>query len=119
MSLEPWLVAAGAAVAFIAVSRLAGGRTMSSSVVQQKLQAGATIVDVRTPDEFRDGAYPRAINVPVGELQAGLARIPKDRPVVLYCASGARSAAAAMMLRRAGYADVVNAGGLEDMPAPA
>ena len=89
---------------------------MASSLVRQKIDAGATIIDVRTPEEFRDGAYPGAVNIPVSSLGAHLAEIPKEKPVVLYCASGARSASAARAMRQAGFADVVNAGGLSDMP---
>jgi len=89
---------------------------MPSSLVKQKIDAGATIVDVRTPEEFRDGAYPGAINIPVSNLGARLGEIPKSKPVVLYCASGARSASAARAMKQAGFADVVNAGGLGDMP---
>ena len=89
---------------------------MSSSLVKQKIDAGATIIDVRTPEEFRDGAYPGAINIPVSNLGARLADLPKAKPVVLYCASGARSGSAARAMKQAGFADVVNAGGLRDMP---
>jgi phage shock protein E len=91
-------------------------RHAPTNVVAAKLQAGATVVDVRTEGEFRRGAYPGAMNVPLGELSSRLAGIPKDRPVVVYCASGTRSAMAARILRRAGYADVSNAGGLGQMP---
>ena len=45
-----------------------------------------------------------------------MGEISKDKPVVVYCASGGRSATAARMLLQAGYTDVVNAGGLGDMP---
>lgn len=95
---------------------LQGVKKMPSSLVKQKIDAGATIIDVRTPEEFRDGAYPGAINIPVSDLGRRLTDIPKDRPVVLYCASGARSASAARAMKQAGFADVVNAGGLGDMP---
>jgi rhodanese-related sulfurtransferase len=108
---------AGAVVAWLLLKQLIGGGKVSSSVVTEKIKAGAKVVDVRSPDEFRDGSYPGAVNIPVGSLAGRLGEIPKDRPVVLFCASGARSAAAARMLRQAGYADVVNAGGLGDMPA--
>jgi phage shock protein E len=89
---------------------------MASSLVKQKIDAGATIIDVRTPEEFRDGAYPGAINIPVSSLGNRLADISKEKPVVLYCASGARSASAARTMKQAGFTDVVNAGGLGDMP---
>jgi phage shock protein E len=103
-------------LAFIVVKRLIVGGKVASSIVKQKLQSGATIVDVRTPDEFRDGAYPGATNIPLSDLARRMGEIPKDKPVVLYCASGARSASAARAMKQAGYADVINAGGLSDMP---
>lgn len=85
--------------------------------IKDKIKAGAAIIDVRTPDEFADGHYEGARNIPVNVLGNRLDEVgPKDRPVVLYCASGARSAMAAKMLKASGFADVTNAGGLEDMP---
>ncbi len=84
--------------------------------IQERIAAGARIIDVRTPEEFADGAFPGAVNIPVSGLGARLAEVPRDKPVVLYCASGARSGAAARLLKSAGYTDVVNAGGLADMP---
>jgi phage shock protein E len=89
---------------------------MANPILEQ-IKAGAKIVDVRTTDEFRDGAYPGAVNIPVSDLRARLAEIPKDRTVILYCASGARSASAAKMLSGVGYNNILNAGGLEDMPS--
>ena len=71
----------------------------------------------RESDEFRDGAYPGAKNIPLADLGRRLGEIPKDRPVVLYCASGARSSSAARAMKQAGYSDVINAGGLADMPS--
>jgi len=105
-----------AAVAAILLAELLLTRRAPAAVVAAKLEAGATVVDVRSPAEFRGGAYQGAINVPLGELSAKLGRIPKDRPVVVYCASGSRSAMAARILKRAGYVDVSNAGGLGHMP---
>jgi phage shock protein E len=103
-------------IAVIILKRLLGGGKVATSIVKQKLESGAMIVDVRTPDEFRDGAYPGARNIPLSDLGSRLAEIPKDKPVVLYCASGARSSSAARAMKQAGYADVINAGGLADMP---
>jgi phage shock protein E len=85
--------------------------------ILESIKAGAKIIDVRTPDEFRDGAYPGALNIPVSDLRARLAEVPKDRPVIVYCASGARSASAARLLSQVGYTNVTNAGGLGDMPS--
>jgi phage shock protein E len=105
-----------ATIAVIILKRALGGGKVASSIVKQKLESGAIIVDVRTPEEFRDGAYPGAKNIPLSDLGPRLGEIPKDKPVVLYCASGARSSSAARAMKQAGYADVINAGGLGDMP---
>ncbi len=115
VNLEPWVVAAGAAATFVFLRRVLGGNRVSSNVVLEKIRAGAVIVDVRTPTEFSGGAYPAAINIPLHALGGRLGEIPKGRPVVVYCASGIRSATAARVLRQAGYDDVVNAGGLHHM----
>jgi phage shock protein E len=90
---------------------------MAGNTIKEKIAAGARIVDVRTPAEFQDGAYRGALNIPLSSLAARLKELePRDKPIVLYCASGARSGQAARMLKQAGFADVVNAGGLDDMP---
>lgn len=87
------------------------------NAVEQKIKAGARIVDVRTWDEFEDEHFPGAVCVPVDEIMAKAEELgPKNTPIVLYCASGARSAYAARILKSMGFADVTNAGGLYDMP---
>ncbi len=90
---------------------------MAGKTVKQKIAAGAKVVDVRTPAEFAEGAYPGAVNIPLAVLPARMHELePKDGPIVLYCETGARSGQAAWLLKQAGFSDVVNAGGLEDMP---
>jgi rhodanese-related sulfurtransferase len=74
---------------------------------------GATLLDVRTPEEFSAKHLDGAKNVPVDELQGRLAEIPKGQPVVVYCHSGGRSAHAAKMLKGAGY-DVLDLGGMKN-----
>lgn len=90
---------------------------MSANTLVEKIKTGAAIIDVRTEDEFMDGHYPNAKNIPVNEIMDRAEEIgPKDRPVVVYCETGSRSAYAAMMLKVEGFSDVINAGGLMDMP---
>ena len=90
---------------------------MAANSLLEKIKTGAAIIDVRTEDEFMDGHYPNARNIPVNELMERADEIgPKDGPVVVYCETGSRSAYAAMMLKVQGFTDVVNAGGLIDMP---
>lgn len=67
------------------------------------VEGGATLLDVRTPGEYASGHPAPAINVPVAELRGRLNEIPRDKPVVVYCVSGRRSAAAVDELRAAGY----------------
>ena len=90
---------------------------MASNLVLEKIKSGARVIDVRTEDEFMDGAYPGAINIPVGEIQHRLHELePKSGPVIVYCESGARSAYAARILKMTGWTEVINAGGMDDMP---
>ena len=85
--------------------------------IKEKITSGARIIDVRSPGEFRDGAYPGAVNIPLATLPARMMELePKEKSIVVYCASGARSGQAARILKQAGFSDVVNAGGLADMP---
>ncbi len=111
-----WLIVLVAVVALLVLRRVAGGRRVSPSIVLEKIKAGATVVDVRSPGEFQGGAYPGAINILVQELERRLGELRKDRPIVVYCASGMRSASAERLLRARGFADVVNGGGLGQMP---
>jgi phage shock protein E len=90
---------------------------MATTSVKDKIKAGAKVIDVRSPGEFADEAYPGAVNIPLNVLPAKVAELgPKDKPIILYCASGARSASAARFLKQEGFTDVVNAGGIDDMP---
>lgn len=70
---------------------------------------GAVLLDVRTPEEYGAGHLPGAKNIPVQELASRLAELPPRAPVVVYCRSGARSAAAAQLLRARGH-DVLDIG---------
>ena len=85
--------------------------------LETKIKTGAKIIDVRTAEEFSEEHYPDALNIPVDQIRQRLNEVgDKNSPIVLYCASGSRSAFATRMLKSAGYTDVVNAGGLDDMP---
>jgi len=78
---------------------------------------GAAWVDVRRHDEWDEGYIPGAIHIPRGSLESRIeSRVPdRTKPVVLYCASGERSAFAAKTLRELGYERPVSlAGGFTD-----
>lgn len=73
---------------------------------------GALLLDVRSVDEFVAQHIPGARNIPVNELPARMSELGSSaRPIVVYCRSGARSALAAQLLRRAGY-DVTDIGSI-------
>ena len=66
------------------------------------------IVDVRGATEWSSGHLPSAIHIPLGYLLDRLDEVPTDRPVVLQCQGGGRSAIAASLLQRAGRTNVSN-----------
>ncbi|MDC7231064.1 MAG: FAD-dependent oxidoreductase [Sphaerochaetaceae bacterium] len=79
---------------------------------------GPIILDVRTPMEFEMGAYPGAINVGLDSLQEWAEGIEdKDREIIIYCASGARSSYGMRILNQMGFTNVENGGGLHNMMA--
>jgi NADPH-dependent 2,4-dienoyl-CoA reductase/sulfur reductase-like enzyme/rhodanese-related sulfurtransferase len=75
------------------------------------------VIDVRTPGEFRSGAFPEAINIPLDDLMAGNVELGNnmEREIIVYCASGARSAYAQQVLKSRGFANVINGGGISAM----
>jgi adenylyltransferase/sulfurtransferase len=71
------------------------------------------LVDVREPHEYEIVSIPGSVLIPKGEIISGaaLAGLPQDRPIVLHCKSGARSAECLAVLKSAGFADAVHVGG--------
>ena len=71
---------------------------------------GAAVLDVREPDEYEAGALDGAVHIPRGHLESQVeSRLSdKDKPLVVYCAGGVRSAFAARTLQELGYTDVVS-----------
>jgi phage shock protein E len=93
--------------------RLATRGDVRGPQARELVAAGARLVDVRSPAEFASGHLPGAVNVPVDALERRLGDVgPKDRPVVVYCASGARSAHAKRVLLASGWSDVRNLGAM-------
>ena len=74
---------------------------------------GAVLLDVRTPEEYRQGHIPGSCNIPLQTLGDVAAQIPdRDTPLFVYCRSGNRSAQAASLLKGMGYANVTDIGGI-------
>ncbi|CAB4957517.1 unannotated protein [freshwater metagenome] len=97
----------------------AAGSTISVVQLEQMLkerEAGErdfTLIDVREPNEFEINKIPGAVLVPKGEFLNGnaLGDLPADKPIVLHCKSGVRSAEVLAIVKGAGYADAVHVGG--------
>jgi len=72
-----------------------------------------TLVDVREPNEYEINKIPGSVLIPNGDFLSGeaLGRLSQDKPVVLHCKSGARSAEALALLKGAGFSDAVHVGG--------
>jgi len=66
----------------------------------------ALLVDVRESSEYASGHIPGAINIPLRTITQNLDKIPKDRPVVLYCTTGYRTAMGVTVLQMLGYNNV-------------
>jgi glyoxylase-like metal-dependent hydrolase (beta-lactamase superfamily II)/rhodanese-related sulfurtransferase len=73
-------------------------------------QSEITVIDVRSAEEFNgpDGRVAGSLLIPLPELEAQSAQIPADRPVVVVCHSGSRSALATQQLLKAGRTEVAN-----------
>lgn len=99
-------VLAVVAVLALTMPAPAVNKAIGNDELTQLKADGALIVDVRTPEEFAGGHIPDAVNVPMDQLQETAAGWDKSRPLVVYCATGARSEGAAAYLAGQGFEEV-------------
>jgi phage shock protein E len=110
-----WKTLVWGAAALLATWMLVAPASGSTTEAKAAVAAGARLIDVRTPEEFAAGHIPNAINIPVSELGGRLAEVgPKDKTVVVYCRSGARSSRARQELLNAGFKEVINLGAMSN-----
>jgi rhodanese-related sulfurtransferase len=69
------------------------------------------LLDVRTPGEYQQARLDGARLIPIDQFAKRLAEVPKDRPVLVYCAVGSRSAQVVNYLARQGYPEIYNLSG--------
>ena len=72
------------------------------------------LLDVRTSEEYSQGYIPRAILAPYDLLKDSFTEPNKDRPIIVYCRSGRRSAIAKQTLHSMGYTNVSDFGGISN-----
>ena len=108
------LSAAAIAVPFFASANTAP-QTEQSAVQPEK--AKGVWIDVRSAEEFNAGHLQDAVNIPHDKIIARIQAVSPDKnaPVNLYCRSGRRAEAALNELKNAGYPNVTNHGGYEDL----
>lgn len=77
-----------------------------------------TILDVRTPAEFKRGHIPNAVNIANETIGSGkISRLPDmDKTIFVYCQSGGRSSQSARKLAKLGYTNVIEMGGIGGWP---
>ena len=92
--------------------------TMEEAIAMMETESGYILLDVRTPQEFRDRHIPGAINVPNEDIGTGkILELPdKEQLILVYCRSGNRSKQASEKLAALGYTNVVEFGGINDWP---
>lgn len=80
-----------------------------TTLIKEYLEKGAIILDVRTPEEYTEGANTKSVNIPLHLLEARIHELKKTIPIVAVCRSGVRSGQASQFLTSRGY-DVINGG---------
>nr|WP_042189872.1 adenylyltransferase/sulfurtransferase MoeZ [Kibdelosporangium sp. MJ126-NF4]CEL18941.1 Sulfur carrier protein adenylyltransferase ThiF [Kibdelosporangium sp. MJ126-NF4]CTQ95256.1 Sulfur carrier protein adenylyltransferase ThiF [Kibdelosporangium sp. MJ126-NF4] len=94
--------------------KAAAGSTITPRELKEKFDRGDNfaLIDVREQHEYEIVSIPGAVLIPKDKILSGeaLAELPQDKPIVLHCKSGARSAEALAALHKAGFADAVHVG---------
>ena len=92
--------------------------SMDEAVTMMEEESGYIILDVRTPEEFRERHIPNAINIPNETIGSeDIQELPdKDQLILVYCRSGNRSKQASEKLAALGYTNIVEFGGINDWP---
>ena len=89
------------------------GPDINQGVKEYSTTDSAVLLDVRTPDEYRQGHIPGSKNVPLQSISKVAGMIDnKSTTIFVHCLSGARSRQAAAILKQMGYTNVKNIGGI-------
>ena len=85
-------------------------KDINKNELKRMLQDGAILVDVRSPQEYREGHLEGAILIPEYEIMSKHSKAfkAKDETIILYCSNGLRSKKAQRKLEKQGYTNVYN-----------
>lgn len=99
----------------IQFSELFRAKDINAGIRAYRNTPDAVLLDVRTEEEYIDRHIPRALNIPLDELEEVAKSIPdRNTPIFVHCLSGARSETAVAALKKMGYTHVTNIGGIRD-----
>lgn len=89
------------------------GADINAGIAEYKKTDGAVLLDVRTPEEYSDGHIDGGINLPLDRISYIEDTVKdKNTPLYVHCLSGSRSAQAVSYLKRIGYTNAKNIGGI-------
>ena len=102
----------------VLIATLLSGLLLANSI-NAEIPSNAVWIDVRTAEEFASGHIEGAHNIPYESIDKGVAALglEQDTPILLYCRSGRRSGIALDSLRKQGYTQLKNVGGIEEASA--
>ena len=104
-------------IATVATAAASAAQVDQSAALDALQRPSSVLIDVRTEQEFVEGALPGATRIETEDLAERIAAVAPDKnaPVVLYCRSGRRASAAQNLLQELGYTQVFNAGGYQEL----
>ncbi len=92
-------------------------KNISPLEAKERLAASKDVllIDVRTPEEYREVHIPNSISLPLNQLKTGISKIAsnKDTEIIVYCLSGMRASQACSQLATMGYTNISNMGGIQ------
>lgn len=85
------------------------------SLIKKYMEEGASLVDVRTHVEFREGSLPNAVNIPLDAILSKLPELEKMGKIIVFCKSGMRSKMALQFMKANSSVDAINAGSYDHL----
>ena len=96
------------------IMNLFGKKDINAGMMQYLQETKAVLLDVRTPEEYREKRIPGSVNLPLDEIGKIKFKVPDvNTPIYVYCRSGTRSHSAEGVLQKLGYTRVYDIGGIK------